>query len=184
MSGVLKLGNVTLGTENSGKVDLTNVGATTADSVTATNLTGTVTNLPSSLTALDTAASNGATSNLDNSALPLFGCRAFVNFNGTSTINVTVNGAIEAHCAIRSSGNVSKVVRKTTGDYEVHFVTAMPDANYCKTFGGMQKAGVGNNGTIGVYQSFGDPTTLQFRILCSVGNSPQDFEYVDVSIFR
>ena len=140
--------------------------------------------LNNSVTALDTTASQGPASNADNTALPLFGCRAFVNFNGTSTTSVTVNGVAENHCAIRASGNVSKVVRKTTGDYEVHFVTAMPDANYCKTFGGMQKAGVGNNGTIGVYQTFGDPTTLQFRILCTVGNSAQDFEYVDVSIFR
>mgnify|MGYP003314532160 FL=1 len=43
-----------------------------------------ITVLTNSVTALDTTASNGATSNADNTALPLFGCRAFVNFDGTS----------------------------------------------------------------------------------------------------
>ena len=86
--------------------------------------------LAKSFTALDTTASNGATSNADNTALPLFGCRAFVNFNGENRTNVTVNGATEAHCAIRSSGNVSKVVRNTQGIYTIHFVTPMPDTNY------------------------------------------------------
>ena len=86
--------------------------------------------LAKSFTTLDTSASRGATSNADNTALPMFGCRAFVNFNGTSTTSVTVNGVAEDHCAIRASGNVSKVVKKGTGDFEVHFVTAMPDENY------------------------------------------------------
>ena len=121
MSGVLKLGSVTLGTENSGKVDLTNVGAASADSVTAT-----ITNLPSSLTALDTSASNGATSNADNTALPLFGCRAWVRFHGTTVTSVNS----ENHCLIFGSGNISKVVRSGDGRYEVYFQTPMPDTNY------------------------------------------------------
>ena len=87
--------------------------------------------LNNSVTALDTTASNGATSNADNTALPLFGCRAFVNFDGTSATNVTVDGATEAHCTIRASGNVSKVVKSDVGNYVIHFTTAMPDTNYC-----------------------------------------------------
>ena len=39
MSGVIKLGNITLGTENNGKVDLTNVGTT---NISSTNHTWTV----------------------------------------------------------------------------------------------------------------------------------------------
>ena len=94
------------------------------------NLTGTVTNLSKSFTTLDTTASNGPTTNADNTTLPLFGCRAFVNFNGASTTSVTVDGATEAHCAIRASGNVSKVVRTGNGDFTIHFIDQMPDANY------------------------------------------------------
>lgn len=48
-----------------------------------------------------------------------YGCRAWVNFNGTGTV------------AIRASGNVSSITDNGTGDYTVNFSTAMPDANYC-----------------------------------------------------
>ena len=47
-----------------------------------------------------------------------YGCRAWVNFNGTSTV------------AIRASANVSSITDNGTGDYTVNFTTAMPDANY------------------------------------------------------
>ena len=47
-----------------------------------------------------------------------YGCRAWVNFNGTGTV------------AIRASGNVSSITDNGTGDYTVNFSTAMPDANY------------------------------------------------------
>jgi len=47
-----------------------------------------------------------------------YGCRAWVNFNGTGTV------------AIRASGNVSSITDNGTGDYTANFTTAMPDANY------------------------------------------------------
>jgi len=47
-----------------------------------------------------------------------YGCRAWVNFNGTGTV------------AIRASGNVTNIFDNGTGDYTVNFTTAMPDANY------------------------------------------------------
>ena len=75
---------------------------------------------------------------------PIFGVRAFVNFDGTDTSSANplnfsndnaeneggANSAGETLCAIKASGNVSKVVRNGTGDYTVHFTTDMPDANY------------------------------------------------------
>jgi hypothetical protein len=57
---------------------------------------------------------------------PIYGCRAWVNFDGTSVTNV----GGEDRCAIRASGNVSKVVRTATGAYTVHFATEMIDNNY------------------------------------------------------
>ena len=48
-----------------------------------------------------------------------YGCRAWVNFNGTGTV------------AIRDSGNVSSITDNGTGNYTIAFTTAMPDANYC-----------------------------------------------------
>jgi len=47
-----------------------------------------------------------------------YGCRAWVNFNGSGTV------------AIRESGNVSSITDNATGDYTINFSTAMPDANY------------------------------------------------------
>ena len=48
----------------------------------------------------------------------VYGCRAWVNFNGTGVV------------AIRASGNVTSITDNGTGDYTVNFTTAMTDANY------------------------------------------------------
>ena len=58
---------------------------------------------------------------------PIYGCRAWVNFNGQA--GTTVGG--EFRCTIRAQGNVSKVVRIATGNYVVHFTTPMEDSDYC-----------------------------------------------------
>jgi hypothetical protein len=60
---------------------------------------------------------------------PIYGCRAWVNFDGTAVTNV----GGEDRCTIRANGNVSKVVRGSAGAYTVHFTTAMPDANFATT---------------------------------------------------
>ena len=93
----------------------------TAEPVIASNV-----NIKDAFSALDSSASNGPTSGTaitKSTTLPLFGCRAWVNFDGTS-----VDGS--NNCAIRASGNVSSVVRDSTGKYTITFATAMPDANY------------------------------------------------------
>jgi hypothetical protein len=48
-----------------------------------------------------------------------YGCRAWVNFNGTGTP------------AIRASGNVSSITDNGTGRMQCNFTTAMVDTNYC-----------------------------------------------------
>jgi len=50
-----------------------------------------------------------------------YGCRAWVNFDGTGTV------------AIRGSGGVSSITDNGTGDYTVNFSTALVDANYAIT---------------------------------------------------
>ena len=55
------------------------------------------------------------------SAAVAYGCRAWVNFNGTGTV------------AIRASGNVSSITDNGVGSYTVNFTTAMPNTNYCTT---------------------------------------------------
>ena len=57
------------------------------------------------------------------SAAIAYGCRAWVNFNGTGTV------------AIRASGNVSSITDNGTGTYVVNLTTAMPDTNYAVVLG-------------------------------------------------
>jgi len=66
-----------------------------------------------------------------------YGCRAWVNFNGTGTV------------AIRGSGNVSSITDNGTGDYTINFTTAMPDANYSVCVGnGSFNDGVNDNNIV------------------------------------
>ena len=99
-----------------------------------------------------------------------YGCRAWVNFNGTGTV------------AIRGSGNVTSITDNGTGDYTINFTTAMPDANYCAVTtcsrtveGGQQK--VGNLAQI---------TTSSYRFQTTNGNGGTDIDSdpVFVSVFR
>lgn len=77
--------------------------------------------------------------NADNNP-PIFACRAWVNFDGTS--GSTADG--EFRCTIRASGNVTKVVRSTNpGTFVIHFETAMPDNDYC-VFAMLNEAVLGN----------------------------------------
>ena len=73
-----------------------------------------------------TAASLDGT---QNGSAPIYGARAWVNFNGTGTV------------AIRASGNVSSITDNGTGDYTVNFTTAMPDANYAVVLPSMMTGG-------------------------------------------
>jgi hypothetical protein len=100
-----------------------------------------------------------------------YGCRAWVNFNGTGTV------------AIRASGNVSSITDNGTGDYTVNFTNAMPDANYAMVAGATW-----NNDAVPLVQR-GDvaPTSSSIRIwLKMVGYSAgsNDAEWANVAIFR
>jgi hypothetical protein len=102
-----------------------------------------------------------------------YGCRAWVNFNGTGTV------------AIRASGNVTSITDNGTGDYTVNFTTAMPDANYGISFAGDVNTGVSANDTRAV--NFGAPATGSIRIF--TGNnyaSPigEDWALICLSVFR
>jgi len=66
----------------------------------------------------DAAITAAKMSGAQSGSAPIYGARAWVNFNGTSTV------------AIRASGNVTSITDNGTGDYTVNFTTAMPDADY------------------------------------------------------
>jgi len=96
-----------------------------------------------------------------------YGCRAWVNFNGTTNTG--------GFCTIRGSGNVTTVADNGTGDYTINFTTAMPDVNY---------SAVGNV-TAGKF--LGMDTLLVGSIQIAsrdVANAPSDQSNVLVAIFR
>lgn len=104
-------------------------------------------------------------------------CRAWVNFNGTSTV------------AIRASFNVTSITDNGTGDYTVNFTTAMPDANYSvnannsPNFAGAFSCGVAlfSNGT----PTETAPTTSASRMFFgNTSGAAYDPKYVCVAVFR
>jgi hypothetical protein len=103
-----------------------------------------------------------------------YGCRAWVNFNGTGTV------------AIRASGNVSSITDNGTGDYTVNFTTAMPDANYSIVgMTGPQPAVSLNVGMTLSSDAF-TPTTSAARVQTRRRdtNGDVDVSYALVSVFR
>jgi len=110
-----------------------------------------------------------------------YGCRAWVNFNGTTNTG--------GFCTIRASGNVTTVADNGTGNYTVNFTTAMPDANFCaQVTGGDSTTGAGGQ-TSSVYSESYTTGTIQVRTfgVASGSNtnlSALDFNFVNISIFR
>ena len=100
---------------------------------------------------------------------PIYPCRAWVNFNGSGTP------------AISASGNVSSITDNGVGDYTVNFTTAMPDVNYCITFG-IGLLGIGSSVRILAINAV---LTSSVRVVCYntslVGN---DLDSNNVAIFR
>jgi len=60
---------------------------------------------------------------------PVYGVRAWVNFNGFNNTSNVVDAA-NTNRFIRGSGNVTNVIRNATGVYTMSFATSMPNANY------------------------------------------------------
>ena len=84
-----------------------------------------------------------ATMGVPSGNAPIFGARAWVNFNGTP-----------ATVSIRGSGNVSSITDNGTGDYTINFTTAMPDINYAASIAQSFESNVGHG--VGY---FGAPNT-------------------------
>jgi hypothetical protein len=109
---------------------------------------------------------------------PIYGCRAWVNFDGTGTIGTNQT--------IRGSGNVSSVYKNGTGDYTVTFTTAMTDGNYAVK-GSCQLNSVAASMNIDLFGS-GTMVAGSFRVRCSGGNAATDFiadnPVVCLAVFR
>jgi hypothetical protein len=98
-----------------------------------------------------------------------YGCRAWVNFDGSGTP------------AIRASGNVSSITDNGTGAYVVNFTTAMPNTNYA----GFTSAS--GDGSFDAIAGFGDNAFNTTSIAVTTRNFSAtriDPTSVFVSIFR
>jgi len=84
-----------------------------------------------------------------------YGCRAWVNFNGTGTV------------AIRASGNVSSITDNNVGTYTVNFTNAMPDANYTIAGSGQRSSGDDANSIICSAIRSGTITSTAFPLFVS-----------------
>lgn len=106
-------------------------------------------------------------------------CRAWVNFNGTSTV------------AIRAQFNVSSITDNGTGDYTVNFSNAMTDANFGFSTAGDRGGGAAetrsnqlswvaqkDRGTGYIRLTTGGSTTTPGI------SAPEDQTHVSVTVFR
>jgi hypothetical protein len=107
-----------------------------------------------------------------------YGCRAWVNFDGTAS------GTISP----RASGNVTSITKNATGDYTVNITTAMPDANYATLItssSGFPTNFMANIAANASQSAVVAPTTSAMRFATrNGGNTATDFAYLNVAIFR
>jgi hypothetical protein len=106
------------------------------------------------------------------SAATAYGCRAWVNFNGTGTP------------AIRASGNVSSITDNGTGDYTINFTTSMSDANYAVA--GVCVGSTSNAFSIicGAGGSALAAGSVRFGIIAASTGTQQDYSHISLSIIR
>jgi hypothetical protein len=129
------------------------VNGSTAATLTTSGITGNLTGNADTATKFSTTTGSA----------PAYACRAWVNFDGTRDSSGAVSSA-NTNRFIRSSGNVTSVLRNGTGDYTVNFTTAMSDANYSASFmgGGLLNSNFGCWGS-----PYLTKTTSQFRFQTS-----------------
>lgn len=121
----------------------------------------------------------GADGNFENlsinagfgSVAPAYGCRAWVNFNGTGTPT------------IRGSANVSSITDINIGRYELNLGTVMPDTNYSVS-GTCDGFGVANSGAVVSSVNRGNTTSKVALFIQDNAGNPQDFSTIMVAVFR
>jgi hypothetical protein len=119
--------------------------------------------------------------NADN-APPIFACRAWVNFDGTRNEADTGASTNNANVKVRASGNVTRVLKNTTGDYTVTFATPMPDFNYCAVMPTTDD----NTQRCVVSLERGTSSANGARVIAVAGtsNTAVDLTRIEVAIFR
>ena len=106
---------------------------------------------------------------------PYYGARAWVNFNGTSTVT------------IRASANVSSITDNDTGDYTVNFTNAMPDVNYSVNTAMGQLGSTNSSNSVTMIKDLtAVPTTSAVRIQAALASNGSgiDVERIYIAVFR
>lgn len=165
------------------------VNGTTAATVTSTGLTtaslqdNAVTTSKINNAAITAAKLDGA----QTGSAPIYGCRAWVNFDGTKDTTGATSTA-NTNRLIRASGNVTSVLRNAAGDYTVTFTTAMSDANYCVNVTGQRGDGTASASFSGVYGQASNgysPTSSTVRVVTYTSASTlMDYPAIFVSVIR
>ena len=120
-------------------------------------------------TSLLTVNGNLAFNSGYGSAAVAYGCRAWVNFNGTTTIT------------IRASGGISSITRTSAGVYVTNFSVAMPDANYSAI---ATKQNVASNVSCGFYDLIASRTTSAATWNCIENAAVVDSANINIAFFR
>lgn len=97
-----------------------------------------------------------------------YGCRAWVNFNGTGTV------------AIRASGNVSSITDGGIGIYSLNLTSSMPDANYSTII-------TSGSNSSSSFESNVNPSSTASTVNINshdYGNSYVDNSLICVAVFR
>jgi hypothetical protein len=138
-----------------------------------------VTSTGTSVTGTQSVSGNLSFNSGYGSSAVAYGCRAWVNFNGTGTV------------AIRASGNVSSITDNGTGDYTVNFTTAMPDANYsvsgsssCDTTSHYSYIGVLMNISGSTSPSAFQTSSIRFIVRNEGGTNTIDSANLSLAVFR
>lgn len=123
---------------------------------------------------LDVRGNGTVTGNLSfnsgyGSAAVAYGCRAWVNFNGTTTIT------------IRASGGISSITRTSGGVYVTNLSVTMPDANYSAI---ATKQNVSTNVSCGFYDLLASRTTTAATWNCVENAIVQDAANINIAFFR
>ena len=175
--------NVPTAISVTGDVTISNAGVTAIAAgavVTADLADSAVTTAKVNDAAITAAKLDGA----QTGSAPIYGCRAWVNFDGTKDTTGTASTS-NTNRLIRASGNVTSVLRNNTGDYTITFTTAMPDANYAAMLSGGSQAATQGRGFMEQHDSVLRSTTqLRVYSLTDTTSAVADSAVYSVAIFR
>ena len=107
-------------------------------------------------------------------------CKAWVNFNGAfDASSLSPANQFVLNNGIRAAYNVDYVIDHGTGNYEIHFENAMPDANYAVVTDRQRGTGTSDsgygmnielysiaNGSFGVFHTFYNNVKYDCATLC------------------